>query len=90
VLWRDNDAKLQPLLERSFLTRELIPVSRNLAEVADLGLKALDDLHENRSVDAEKRQRNIEFLKSSEKPQAVLLLMVVPSVELLVQATRTQ
>jgi hexosaminidase len=90
VLWRDNDAKLQPLLARSFLTQDLAPLSRNLSQVAEIGLKALDDLHENRLVNAEGRQRNIEFLKSSAKPQAVLLLMVAPSVELLVQATKTQ
>ena len=90
VLWRDNDAKLQPLLVRSYLTQELAPVSRNLSRVAEIGLQALDDLHENRLVSADLRRRNIEFLKSSGKPQAVLLLMVAPSVELLVQATRTQ
>jgi hexosaminidase len=90
VLWRDNDAKLQPLLARSYLTQDLAPLSRNLSQVAEIGLQVLDDLRENRLVNADVRQRNIEFLKSSEKPQAVLLLMVVPSVELLVQATRTQ
>jgi hexosaminidase len=90
LLWRDNDAKLQPLLARSYLTQELAPVSRNLSRVAEIGLQALDDLHENRLVSADARQGNIEFLKSSEKPQAVLLLMVAPPVELLVQATRTK
>ena len=90
VLWRDNDAKLQPLLARSYLTQDLAPVSRNLSRVAEIGLQALDDLHEDRLVSADLRQRNIEFLKASAKPQAVLLLMVAPSVELLVQATRTQ
>lgn len=90
MMWRDNDAKLQPLLARSYLTQDLAPVSRNLSQVAEIGLQALDDLHENRLVGTELRQRNIEFLKSSEKPQAVLLLMVVPSVELLVQATRAE
>jgi hexosaminidase len=90
VLWRDNDAKLQPLLARSYLTQDLAPLSRNLSQVAEIGLKALDDLHDNRLNNGEERQRNIEFLKSSAKPQAVLLLMVAPSVELLVQATRTQ
>jgi len=89
-LWRDNDPKLQPLLARSYLTQDLAPVSRNLSRVAEIGLQALDDLHENRLVSADLRQRNIEFLKSSGKPQAVLLLMVAPSVELLLQATRTQ
>ena len=90
VLWRDNDAKLQPLLERSFLTQDLAPVSRNLSEVAEVGLHALENLKENRPVSAEERRRNIDFLKNSAKPQAVLLLMVAPSVERLVEATRIQ
>src|SRR6266581_2914783 len=76
MLWRANAAKLQPLLSRSFLTQDLAPVSKNLAQVAQIGLQTLDDLHENRLVKAEVRQQNIEFLKSSAKPQAVLLLMV--------------
>jgi len=90
ALWRDNDAKLQPLLKRSYLTQDLAPVSLNLSQVAKIGLQALDDLQENRPVSADARQQSIEFLESSAKPQAVLLLMVVPSVELLVQATRTK
>jgi len=90
VLWRDNDAKVQPLLRRSFLTQDLAPVSRNLSQVAEIGLGALDDLQKNRPVSADTRQRNIEFLQLAAKPQAVLLLMVAPSVELLVQATRIQ
>ena len=90
VLWRDNDAKVQPLLRRSFLTQDLAPVSRNLSQVAEIGLEALDDLQKNRPVSADTRQRNIEFLQLAAKPQAVLLLMVAPSVELLVQATRIQ
>jgi hypothetical protein len=36
------------------------------------------------------RQRAIEVLKAAAEPQAVLLLMLAPSVELLVEATRTQ
>ena len=90
VLWRDNDARLQALLKRSFLTQDLAPVSRSLSQVAEIGLQALDDLQNNRKVSTDARQRNIDFLQQAAKPQAVLLLMVAPSVELLVQATRTQ
>ena len=90
LLWRDNDAKLEPLLAQSFLTQDLTPVSRNLSEVAKIGLQALDDLHENRVVNSEVRQRNIDFLKSAAKPQAVLLLVVAPSVESLVEATKAR
>ena len=88
TLWRDNDAKLQPLLKRSFLTQDLAPVSSCLRQVAEIGLQALDDLHEARPVGSELRQRNIEFLKSAGKPQAVLLLMPPSSVERLVEATK--
>jgi hexosaminidase len=88
VLWKDNDAELQPLLKRSLLTQDLAPVSSNLRRVAEIGLQALDDLRENHPVGADLRQRNIEFLKSAAKPQAVLLLMPAPSVERLVEATK--
>ena len=60
------------------------------SQVAEIGLEALDDLQKNRPVSADTRQRNIEFLQLAAKPQAVLLLMVAPSVELLVQVTRIQ
>jgi hexosaminidase len=89
VLWRDNDAKLQPMLKRSFLTQDLAPVSTNLHRVAEIGLQALDDLHDNHPVSADSRQKNIEFLKSAEKPQAVLLLMPASAVERLVESTKS-
>jgi hypothetical protein len=38
LLWRDNDAKLQPLLKRSYLTQDLAPVSENLSRAAEIGL----------------------------------------------------
>jgi hexosaminidase len=90
VLWRDNDARLQPLLARSVLTQDLSSVSRNLSQVATIGLEALDDLKESRLVNPEVRQRNIDFLKAAAKPEAVLLLMVAPPVEALVQATKAK
>jgi hexosaminidase len=87
VLWRDNDVKLQPLLGKSDLTAELVPVSRTLSQVADLGLKALDDLESHRTPDRDTLQNNLQILKAAEKPEAVLRDMVVPSVESLEQAT---
>ena len=88
VLWRDNDARLQPLLKRSFLTRDLEPVSRSLSQVAEIGLQALDDLRRNRIVSAEVRQQDMQFLINAAKPQSVLVLMVAPSVQRLVEATK--
>jgi hexosaminidase len=86
VLWRDNNARLEPSLGRSEITAELIPVSKTLSEAAAMGLKALDDLENHRTASAEALEKNLDLLKTRAKPQAVLVDMVVPSVELLVQA----
>jgi hexosaminidase len=90
VLWRDNDAKLQPLLEQSELTAELIPVSHDLSQVAAIGIEALDDLENHRAANAATLRKNMELLEAAAKPQAVLLDMVAPSVELLAQASGAQ
>jgi hexosaminidase len=86
TLWRDNDTKLQPSLGGSELTTELVPVSHSLSQVAIVGLQALDDLKNHRAVSADLKEKNLQLLKEAEKPQAVLLDKVAPSVELLVEA----
>ena len=86
-LWRDNDAKLQPSLPHSEITAELVPLSRDLSQVASIGLRALDDLQNHRSANPDLAQSNMQLLKGFEKPEAVLRNMIVPPVELLVQAT---
>jgi hexosaminidase len=90
VLWRDNDAKLQPSLPRSEITAELAPVSRDLSQVATIGLHALDDLENHRASNPDLVQSNLQLLKAAEKPQAVVRDMIVPPVEVLVQAAGAQ
>jgi hexosaminidase len=87
VLWRDNDAKLQPTLSRSAITAELAPLSRDVAQVATIGLRALDDLENHRAGNPDLVQSNMHLLKTAEKPEAVLRDMIVAPVEALVQAT---
>jgi hexosaminidase len=90
VLWRDNDAKLQPSLDKSELTAELVSLSHSLNQSAEIGLRALDALHSNAALPSETHQQDLDALKAAEKPQAVLLLMVVPAIESLVQASKVQ
>jgi hexosaminidase len=87
VLWRDNDTQLQPLLAKSELTQELAPVSTSLHQVAQAGLDAIGYLREHKSAPADWRTRQLDMLKTAEKPQAVLLNMIAPAVTKLVQAT---
>jgi len=90
TLWRDNDARLQPLLVQSKITAELVPLSHGLNQVAVIGLQALDNLENNSPMDANTRSQNLDELKTAAQPQAVLVDMIAPSVQLLVQATKTQ
>jgi hexosaminidase len=90
TLWGDNDAKLQPSLNRSDITAELIPVSQTLAQVSSIGLRALDDLQNHRVADASTTQSDTQTLQTAEKPQAVLRDMVVAPVETLVRAAAAQ
>jgi hexosaminidase len=87
VLWRDNDAQLQPLLPRSELTKELALMSTNLHLVSQAGLDAIGYLRQHRNPPPAWKAREVAFLKKSEQPQAVLLNMVAPAVLKLVQAT---
>ena len=86
VLWRDNDARLQPSLAKSDLTSELAPVSQTLSQVATIGLEALDCLANHRSLDGASAQSSLQTIQQAEKPQAALRDMVAPPVELLVRA----
>ena len=90
MMWRDNDAKLQPTLQNSDITAELIPVSQTLAKVSEIGLRAIDDLQNHRAPEPSATQSDTETLKAAEKPQAVLRNMVVAPVEMLVQAAAGQ
>jgi hexosaminidase len=88
ILWRDNDAQLQPLLPKSELTSDLAPVSTNLHHVSQIGLDAIGYLRDHHTPPPEWKTRETAFLKRSEKPQAVLVNMIVPPVEKLVEATK--
>ena len=86
-LWRDNDAMLQPSLQHSEITAELVTLSHNLSQAASIGLRALDDLQNHRSANSDLAQSNMQLLKAMEKPEAVLRNMIVPPVESLLQAS---
>jgi hexosaminidase len=83
TLWRDNDARLQPLLGRSGLASELVPVSKSLSNVAAIGLDALDALHNGHALSGATVKARAATLKAAEKPQGTLLLMPVWAVEIL-------
>ena len=87
VLWRDNDAELHPLLERSLLLHEVEPLSENLAAVGTAGLFALDYLGKSESSPEAVRTLQVALLDRARSRQADMFLMVVAPVQQLVEAT---
>ena len=87
--WRDNDAKLQPLLSTSSLTLELIPVSQHLRDAAILGITALDAIEMHQPLSHAELQKQQSTLTALSAPEAVLLNQIVPGVQILVLAVPT-
>jgi hexosaminidase len=84
--WRDNDARLQPLAQRSYLVKEVAPSSQDLSVVATTGLSALDAIeHGNAKLDDSWKSTQLDALKNAAQKQQYLL-MPVPSIQKLVEA----
>jgi hexosaminidase len=85
--WRSNDKALQPLLQNSFLLKEVAPVSQDLAALGSAGLQALDSIDARKPTQAEWRQQQIAIIQQAAKPTADLVLVVAPAVQKLIEAS---
>ena len=83
TLWRDNHARLAPVLANSALLAEDAEISKDLSAIAEAGLQALDEKHDPAWI-AEKRV----LLDRAKKPKAELLLSVEPSIRKLIETAR--
>ena len=87
--WRDNDALLQPTLEKSTQLKEDIPVSADLSRLASTGLQTLDYLDRSQRPPESWIAQQRAFLETLKKPQADVRIAIVPSIEKLVNAAAT-
>src|SRR5216684_2406290 len=84
--WRDNDAILQPLAQRSFLVKEVTANSQDLSALGTAGLAALDAIAKGQpALDAWKAQQ-LAILEQVKKPKAQLLMIPAPAVQKLIEA----
>ncbi len=88
--WRDNDARLHPLLEQSFLLNELAPLSEDLSTLAAAGLLALDYLEKSTPSPNSWRAQQLALVERAKTPKADLLLMVVEPVQQLIEGGGVQ
>jgi len=85
--WRDNDARLQPTLNRSFLTQELAPLSASLSAMGSAGLFALDCLEKSSPSTEAWRAQQLALVEGAKAPSADLLLTVAGPVQQLIEAS---
>jgi hexosaminidase len=84
TLWRDNDGQLQPLLQNSYLLKEVSPVSQNLSALGAAGLQALDYIEKGERAPDSWHSQEIAIAQTAAKPAADLILAVAPAVQKLV------
>jgi hexosaminidase len=89
ALWRDNDAKLRPVLEQSALLQEDVPLSKDLSGLGAAGLEALDYLDKSQTPPDSWRAAQGALIEGAKKGNADLLLMVAGPIGELVEATVT-
>jgi hexosaminidase len=86
TVWRDNDAKLQPLAQRSFLVKEVAASSKDLSALGVAGLAALDALAKGQPAPDSWKTQQLAVVEQAKKPKAQLLLIPAPTIQKLVEA----
>jgi hexosaminidase len=85
TLWRDNDAKLQPLAQRSFLVKEVATRSQDLSSLGSAGLAALDLIAKGQPAPDSWKAQQLATIDAAKKPNAQLLLIPAPAVQKLIE-----
>jgi len=85
--WRDNDAMLQSLAQKSSLVKEVAPTSQDLTAVAGVGLAVLDTLaNHDAPLTDDAETRFAATIAAASKGKAQLLLIPAPTIQKLVNA----
>ena len=89
IIWRDNQAELIPVMQRSALLQEAAPLAEDVSALAGGGLEALDYLVAGKPAPESWIKEQLALLDRAEKARAELLIMIVPSIRKLVEAARS-
>jgi hexosaminidase len=84
--WRDNDLKLQPLAQHSYLVKEVAVNSQDLSALGTTGLAALDAIARGQVMPDPWKAEQLVLIEQIKKPKAQLLLIPAPAVQKLIEA----
>ena len=80
-MWSKNHEKLLPIIKNSPILFEIESLSQNLANISNIGIEALDILNNKKGIDPEWMENARNIVKEAKKPIAQTELMVVTSIE---------
>jgi hexosaminidase len=87
--WRDNRDEVMPVLKGSSLLQEAEPLAQDVADLSSTGIEALDAINSGKAPPESWMQNARDLCTRARKPRAELLIMVVPSIQKLVEAAGT-
>lgn len=88
--WRDNHIAARPVLERSPMLREALPLSAGVHDLSEAGLGALDHLEKGRKAPNPWLIRQRQILERVALPHAELTIAAVDPVRMLIEAAGTE
>jgi hexosaminidase len=86
--WRDNHEVLKPILEEFPLLNEIIPLSEDVAVLAEAGILAMEYIEKNQVAPLSLVEKVLPLLNPPPRPEHELLIMIVPGIEKLVEKAR--
>jgi hexosaminidase len=86
VAWRDNHRLLLPALQSSFLLKEAVPLSEDLADLAGIGLKALDYMDAREKAPEAWAREQLAAMDRMARPRIEVVLAAAGPVRMLVRA----
>jgi hexosaminidase len=86
--WRNNHEVLKPVLQDSPALEEIMPLSAEVAALANAGLQAMDYLEAGQEAPLSWLESVISLLSRPQKPEHELVVKIVPAIRELVYAAR--
>ncbi len=77
--WRDNHEQLRPIIAGSGLLLEIEPLSKDLSDVAAIGLRLVDASESNAKLTEEEQRSFTETLDRAEKSKGAVQLAIIPA-----------
>ena len=85
TLWRDNHARLAPLLARARQSADIGALSERLSAAAGAGLAALDAIERRERMSDDDANRYRSELRDAAAPRAAVIMPVIPAIRILVE-----